>query len=248
MKHLQSFELFEQSLSESCTIHALLQDMGDFIKVDPNSLELAKKSKITDANNKDFKKLCSDWQKGVYDEDPQQLVSEITGLLRESFNSLNEGEVNYKSDAYALVLVGGSIGSKGSYPIFVGRAMGSIVETSNDKDALVETKKRMNKQLSPGEKSYYGMSYKVIELTNSARKNIDYLIAFQNKPDDAPVVSESYEEIYEGAMADIDIIAQEAKDFKDFVKQFKKSYEAGDLGDEKSLEAWLKTVYDNRSK
>jgi len=41
----------------------------------------------------------------------------------------------------------------------------------------------MNKQLSPGEKSYYGMSYKVIELTPSKVKEIDYLKDFQEKSD-----------------------------------------------------------------
>ena len=53
------------------------------------------------------------------------------------------------------------------------------------------------------------------------------------------------ESFNEGAMADIDILAQEAKDFKSFVKAFKKEYSNLDAGDNKELESWLKTVYDS---
>ena len=48
--------------------------------------------------------------------------------------------------------------------------------------------------------------------------------------------------IAEGAMSDIDLLAKESKDFKAFVKAFKKEYSDG--GSIKELEAWLKTVYD----
>jgi hypothetical protein len=108
-----------------------------------------------------------------------------------------EGSVNL-SNQFALVLVGGSIGATKTFPIFVGRDMGSIVETGDDKDALVSVKNQRNKTLSPGEKSYYGMSYKVIELTKSKVKQINNLIAFQDKSDDAEVseseLFESHEE------------------------------------------------------
>ena len=110
-------------------------------------------------------------------------------------SELNEADVNYQTDQFALVLVGGSIGSKGSFPLFVSGQMASIFQTGNDKEELVEKKKRMNKQLSPGEKKYYGMSYKVIELTPSKRKDVDYLIAQQSKSEnDTAVVSESINE------------------------------------------------------
>jgi hypothetical protein len=78
------------------------------------------------------------------------------------------------NDKYALVLVGGSIGTTFNN-VFVGGQMGTIFKTSNDKDDLVDSKKRMNKQLSPGEKGYYGMSYKVIELTPRVKKTIEDL-------------------------------------------------------------------------
>jgi hypothetical protein len=52
--------------------------------------------------------------------------------------------------------------------------------------------------------------------------------------------------IFEGVMSEIDILAKEAKTFKDFVKEFKKEYsDLTDAGDIKELESWLKTVYDS---
>lgn len=55
------------------------------------------------------------------------------------------------------------------------------------------------------------------------------------------VISEKLNE----SMSDVDIIAQEAKDFKTFVKEFKKEYKNMDTGNPKELEAWLKGVYDD---
>lgn len=51
-------------------------------------------------------------------------------------------------------------------------------------------------------------------------------------------------EINEGAMSDIDLMAKEAKDFKSFVKEFKKEYKNMDAGSATELEAWLQSVYD----
>ena len=50
--------------------------------------------------------------------------------------------------------------------------------------------------------------------------------------------------VNESAMSDIDLMAQEAKDFKSFVKEFKKEYKNMDAGSAKELEAWLQSVYD----
>jgi hypothetical protein len=50
--------------------------------------------------------------------------------------------------------------------------------------------------------------------------------------------------INEGAMSDIDLLARDSKDFKEFVKNFKKDYKNMDAGNAKELEAWLKSVYD----
>lgn len=92
---------------------------------------------------------------------------------------------------FALVRTGGSIGTRNSFPIFVGRDMGNVIETSDDKDALVAMKSRMNKSLSPGDKKYYGISHKVVELTNGKKKQINDLIALQNKSENEDVISES---------------------------------------------------------
>lgn len=56
------------------------------------------------------------------------------------------------------------------------------------------------------------------------------------------VISEN-NTIYESVMSEIDILAKEAKNFKDFVKEFKKEF--GEIGDPKELESWLKSIYDN---
>jgi len=58
------------------------------------------------------------------------------------------------------------------------------------------------------------------------------------------VISEN-NTIYEGAMSEIDLLAKEAKNFKDFVKEFKKEYSnLTDAGNTKELEKWLRGVYD----
>ena len=51
--------------------------------------------------------------------------------------------------------------------------------------------------------------------------------------------------VNESSMSDIDIIAQEAKDFKDFVKEFYNEYK--DFPKDRDTIKWLKGVYDNRS-
>ena len=53
------------------------------------------------------------------------------------------------------------------------------------------------------------------------------------------------ESINESSMSNIDIIAQEAKDFKDFVKEFYNEYK--DFPKDRDTIKWLKGVYDNRS-
>jgi len=53
------------------------------------------------------------------------------------------------------------------------------------------------------------------------------------------------ESVNESSMSNIDIIAQEAKDFKDFVKEFYNEYK--DFPKDRNTIKWLKGVYDNRS-
>lgn len=61
------------------------------------------------------------------------------------------------------------------------------------------------------------------------------------------VISEN-NTIYEGVMSEIDLLAKEAKNFKEFLKSFKTDnrYKGLDTaGDTKEFEAWLKSIYDN---
>jgi hypothetical protein len=51
-------------------------------------------------------------------------------------------------------------------------------------------------------------------------------------------------EIYE-SMSDLDLIAKDSKNFKDFVKQAKKEYPLLAKGDSDDLEDWLESVYDD---
>jgi hypothetical protein len=103
------------------------------------------------------------------------------------FTLLLEGEVNLQTDKFALVFVGGSIGQSRQYPIFIGGSIGSIYETGNDKEALKEKAKRMRKNLSPGERKYYGMNYTVIELTPSKIKDVNYLLSKRQETEKEPI-------------------------------------------------------------
>lgn len=49
--------------------------------------------------------------------------------------------------------------------------------------------------------------------------------------------------LFEEHMSNLDILAQEAKDFQDFIKAAHKEYPQ--LKKEKDVEKWLKTIYDN---
>lgn len=63
------------------TILDLLREMMTWVSVGPSLLEQAVNSNITTENNRRFARLVEDWTNGVYDEDPQIVVSEISSLL-----------------------------------------------------------------------------------------------------------------------------------------------------------------------
>lgn len=160
---------------------------------------------------------------------------EVSGTVYESdFFEINEGDVNYTSDKYALVFVGGSIGSSNPVPVFAKGRLGSVIETSNDLEDLKATAARRRKQLSPGERKYYGMSYTVIELTPNKIKEINYLIAHQSSSNDKIVdESEINEAIDEFVPASL---TNEFQDLKkgDIVKI--KAIEYTKLGDRSMIE------------
>jgi hypothetical protein len=54
------------------------------------------------------------------------------------------------------------------------------------------------------------------------------------------------EKVNESAMANIDLMAKEAKDFKAFVKEFTKKYhDLSNAGEPGQFESWLKSIYDS---
>jgi hypothetical protein len=70
--------------------------------------------------------------------------------------------------------------------------------------------------------------------------------AIAGKDRNIKLVISEHDAIFEGTISEIDVLAKEAKNFKDFVKEFKKEYsDLTDLGDSKELEKWLKGVYDS---
>ena len=63
------------------SIFNLLCELSSFTPVSYEDMGRAKKSKITYMNNEDFARMVNGWQDGQYDEDPDQLVSELVDLL-----------------------------------------------------------------------------------------------------------------------------------------------------------------------
>lgn len=95
-------------------------------------------------------------------------------FINESTEPISEA-INHKSDKYALVSIGGPIKYKKDLIVFVGGRIGVIMETNDDNEMLKEKAKRLRKQLSTGEKEYYGMNYRVIELTSRKLNVIENL-------------------------------------------------------------------------
>ena len=58
-----------------------LLELKSFVPVSEKDIVKATKSKITDLNNPNFKKLVTDWVKGKYDNDPDTLYFETASLL-----------------------------------------------------------------------------------------------------------------------------------------------------------------------
>ena len=60
-----------------------------------------------------------------------------------------------KSEKWCVILLGGSIGD--------GNRVQTPYESNINKETAQNSAKRRNKQLSPGEKSYYGMKYVAVK-------------------------------------------------------------------------------------
>ncbi len=63
------------------SIYVMVIELSEWVTISPADVARAKASKITDKNNAEFRSLVKDWENGVYDEDPETLVSEILSLL-----------------------------------------------------------------------------------------------------------------------------------------------------------------------
>jgi hypothetical protein len=107
----------------------------------------------------------------------------------------------------------------------------------------LETRDRDGKVLFPALMSDpKGFNYKRHDFTEEAPHDPNQ--SWYQEPEYDDEDEDYYEsKTNEGVMSDIDLLAKEAKDFKSFVKEFKKAY--GEAGDAKELESWLQSVYDN---
>jgi len=63
------------------TISGFLNEIGTYTSIDESVMVEAKSSKITTANNREFKDLVLSWIDGAYDEDPESLAWEVSNLL-----------------------------------------------------------------------------------------------------------------------------------------------------------------------
>lgn len=73
------------------------------------------------------------------------------------------------NDPYVLIKYDSMIGSKSN--IRIGSKLGSVLETG-EQLALKDKAKRYNKLLSPGEKTYYKISYSVVKLNQSIKNQL----------------------------------------------------------------------------
>ena len=63
------------------TLYDMLLEMGTWLSSTADELERAKKSGITNKNNKNLKSLVTAWEDGNYDEDPEILHQELLHLI-----------------------------------------------------------------------------------------------------------------------------------------------------------------------
>ena len=63
------------------TLYDMLLEMGTWLSSTADELERAKKSGITNKNNKNLKSLVTAWEDGNYDEDPEILHQALLHLI-----------------------------------------------------------------------------------------------------------------------------------------------------------------------
>jgi len=225
MKHIQ---LFEEFVDESKSIKDHMAKAAEYKR---DLMDLKKQAKTARDPQAHQARIAAK------EEQLRRVADVIRGLRADGVNEgddlVNESDVSLKPGLFALVSIGGSIGSRPKYPIFVSGGIGSIIETGDDKDALKETAKRMRSRLSPGERKYYGMSYTVTELTPGKIRQIEMLQSAQRDSTKDGSIEESFE--YE--------VVTEAKDLRQLQRALDKlqnDYES--VLDDDALEALTQLI------
>ena len=59
----------------------LLREMQSFVSVSASDIKKAEESGINYNNNSQFRDIVDGWSEGIYDEDPDYVVNEITYLF-----------------------------------------------------------------------------------------------------------------------------------------------------------------------
>lgn len=85
--------------------------------------------------------------------------------------TIHESQTIDYNHKYGVFRFGGTIGDNNNAIIIAGGA-GTCVITGDDKEELKVKASRYNKMLTPGEKKFYRMSYKVIELTSKIKNEL----------------------------------------------------------------------------
>jgi hypothetical protein len=111
----------------------------------------------------------------------KKLQKEEVEVLESLLAKLDEDEM---MEAFAVHRHGGSIGSGG--PVHV--------KTHETKEDAKEHAKRLNKGLSPGEKSYYGIKYKVSEVKGDVKEGYDVVEYSLDQLDEVHVSQKDWEE------------------------------------------------------
>ena len=104
-----------------------------------------------------------------------ELNIEVWDYVDESLNEALHDDWSIGHE-YGVFRTGGSIGEKHGVVANLGGEVGILVSTFNDEKDANEYAKRMKKYLSPGERKYYGMSYKVKKLDSRIKEQMTKLM------------------------------------------------------------------------
>ena len=96
--------------------------------------------------------------------------SEEQEVEKEEYKELSEMPGDEK---YGVLQTGGSIGEQNRDTYYhVGSVFGTLVKQDVSKDEATEFAKNRRKRLSPGERKYYGISYRVVPMNKLKKVSI----------------------------------------------------------------------------